>query len=322
MIATEIIVRQLLIFGILIGIGAIGFWRKVISSVMKDSLARIVIDVTLPFLIFTTFTNMKYEPSLISNGLMVFVLAFVNLVILYGVGHLSSKFLGLSSAKQVVHTLHTMFGNIVFLGFPLLDALFPDGLGIFYGAVYQLASNTVTFTYGVFKLSKGSQRGGWRSLLNLNTAAILLGAIALAFSIKLPSVVSTPFEQLGRSTSPLSMVYIGAMLASMNIKKAVFQKSIFVLSLNKLLLAPMLIAFVYLAILSAIGIDISKVAFFVLILQAAMPCQTIVVVLSHRYNGDYVLAGANLFVTTLFSILSLPLIYLCLEWIWDYFGGF
>ncbi|HCY00689.1 MAG TPA: hypothetical protein DG754_11170 [Bacteroidales bacterium] len=318
--ATEIIVRQLLIFGVLIAVGALGFWRKIISVEMKNSLARIVIDITLPFLIFTTFSNMKYEPDLIRNGLIVFVLAFVNLLVLYWVGSISSKLLRLDAPKRVVHTLHTMFGNIVFLGFPLLDALFPDGLGVFYGAVYQLASNSVTFTYGVYKLSRGSQRGGWRSLINVNTVAIFLGVLALVFSVKLPMVVSKPFELLGKSTSPLSMVYIGAMLASMNMRKALFQKSIYVLSFNKLFFAPLLIGGAYLAVMGIIGVDLSKVAFFVLILQAAMPCQTIIVVLSHRYNGDHMLAGANLFLTTLLSIFSLPLIYYCLDWLWQYFG--
>ncbi|MDD2196163.1 MAG: AEC family transporter [Bacteroidales bacterium] len=318
--ATEIIVRQLLIFGVLIAVGALGFWRKIISVEMKNSLARIVIDITLPFLIFTTFSNMKYEPDLIRNGLIVFVLAFVNLLVLYWIGSISSKLLRLDAPKRVVHTLHTMFGNIVFLGFPLLDALFPDGLGVFYGAVYQLASNSVTFTYGVYKLSRGSQRGGWRSLINVNTVAIFLGVLALVFSVKLPTVVSKPFELLGKSTSPLSMVYIGAMLASMNLRKALFQKSIFVLSFNKLFFTPLLIGAAYLAVMGIIGVELSKVAFFVLILQAAMPCQTIIVVLSHRYDGDHMLAGANLFVTTLLSIFSLPLIYYCLDWLWQYFA--
>ncbi|MDD2278777.1 MAG: AEC family transporter [Bacteroidales bacterium] len=318
--ATEIIVRQLLIFGVLIAVGALGFWRKIISIEMKNSLSRIVIDITLPFLIFTTFSNMDYEPELFRNGLIVFLLAFVNLFVLYIVGIISSKLLRLDLPKQVVHTLHTMFGNIVFLGFPLLDALFPNGEGVFYGAVYQLASNSITFTYGVYKLSQGSQKGGWRSLLNVNTAAIFLGVIVLAFSIKLPGVVSRPFELLGKSTSPLSMVYIGAMLASMNMRKALFQKSIFVLSFNKLFFAPLLIGAAYLAVMGIIGLELSKVAFFVLILQAAMPCQTIIVVLSHRYNGDYALAGANLFVTTLLSVLSLPLVYYCLDWLWQCFG--
>lgn len=314
--ATEIIIRQLLIFGILISAGALAFWRKIITSEIKNNLARIVIDVTLPFLIFSTFANMDYDPKLLRNGVIVFILAFSNLFVLYWIGKLSAKLLKLSIAKETVHSLHTMLGNIVFLGFPLLDALFPNGLGVFYAAVYQLASNSVTFTFGVYKLSSGTQKGGWKSLINPNTIGLFFGAIVLVSGIHLPSVVRVSFESLGKCTSPLSMVYIGAMLASMNIRKAILQKSIYFLSFNKLLLAPVILGAVYIFILNLIGVEISKVAFFVIMLQAAMPCQTIVVVLTHRYNGDHQLAGANLFVTTLLSILTLPLVYYMLDWVW------
>lgn len=315
--ATEIIVRQLLIFGILIGVGAIAFWRKVITEEMKNNLSRIVIDITLPFLIFTTFANMDADPKVIKNGLIVFVLAFANLFIFSLVGKLSSRILKLNKAQTTVHTLHSMLGNIVFLGFPLLDALFPNGVGVFYGAMYQLASNSVTFTYGVYRLSAGTQKSGWKSLINLNTIALVLGALVLLSGIPLPSFVNSSFQSLGKCTSPLSMVYIGAMLASMNIRSAIRQKSIYLLSFNKLLFIPSVLALVYLFLLNALGIEISREAFFVVILQASMPCQTIVVVLSHRYNGDHQLAGANLFVTTLLSIVTLPLVFFLLEWIWS-----
>jgi predicted permease len=318
--ATEIILRQLLIFGILIGVGALAFWRKVITTEIKNNLARIVIDVTLPFLIFSTFANMDPDPELIKNGLFVFGMAFINLFVFRLIGIISSKLLKLNSSQETVHTLHTMFGNIVFLGFPLLDALFPNGLGVFYGAVYQLASNSITFTYGVSRLSSGTHKSGWKSLINFNTIALALGALVLAFGLSLPSAVKVSFESLGKCTSPLSMVYIGAMLASMNIRSAIMQRSIYVLSFNKLLFAPLFMAVVYIFVFSLIRVEISKEAYFVLMLQAAMPCQTIVVVLAHRYNSDYYLAGANLFVTTLLCIATLPLVYYCLELIWIYFG--
>ncbi len=318
--ATEIILKQLLIFAILIGIGALAFWKKIISTEIKNNLSRIVIDVTLPFLILTTFAGMESSETLFKNGLLVFILAFVNLVILYFIGFVSSKALGLKDAQKTVHTLHTMFGNIVFLGFPLLDALFPDGIGVFYGAVYQLASNMVTFTYGVYKLSSGTQKSGLRSLINLNTIALLVGAIILIIGFKLPFPVKVAFESLGKCTGPLSMIYIGAMLAGLNIRKTIFKPSIYILSLNKLVLAPMLLAALYFFILKALGIGMASVAFYVLILQAAMPCQTIIVVLSHRFNGDYQLAGANLFVSTILSVFTLPFVYFFLEWLTANFG--
>lgn len=317
--ATGIIVNQLLIFSILIGMGAIAYWRKVISSEAKDNLAKIIINLTLPLLIFSTFSNMEYSPLLIRNGLIVFALAFLNFGILYGVGEFSSRVLGLPHKQRVVHSLHTMLGNTVFLGFPLLDALFPGGVGIFYGAMYEMASNIITFTFGIYKLDSESKRGGWRRLLNMNTGAILLGMVFLLLGIKLPQVIGIPFEMLGKTTTPLSMVYIGVMLASINIRKAIFQKSIFVLSFNKLLLIPTLLSLVYLLFFSYIGMPLSREAFFVLMLQTAMPCQTIMVVLAFTYKKDEILAAANLFVTTLISIISLPVVFYILELFWKLF---
>jgi hypothetical protein len=313
--ATEIILKQLLIFGILSAIGALAYWRKIITPEIRNNLSRIVIDVTLPFLIFTTFSGMESSAKLFTNGLIVFVLAYLNIFLLYFLGGVSSKTLGLKSSSKTIHTLHTMFGNIVFLAFPLLDALFPNGIGVFYGAVYQLASNSVTFTYGVYKLSNGEQKSGWKSLLNTNTIALALGALFLLSGLALPSALRIAFEGLGRCTSPLSMVFIGALLAGMNFRKAILQRSVYLLSLNKLILAPILFAFLYYYGLQLLHIEMDNVAFYVLILQAAMPCQTIVVVLSQRFNSNHELATANLFVTTLLSVISLPLIYIFLNWL-------
>lgn len=314
--ATEIILRQIIIFGIIIGLGALGYWRKIITPEIKNNLSSLVVDITLPFLIFSNFANMEYDTHLIKNGLLVFGLAYVNFIIFYWLGKGTSKILGLKGQQATVHTIHTMFSNTALFGFPLLDALFPNGLGVFYGALYQFASNSATFTFSIYRLSKGTSKGGWRSLINNNTIALLLGALVLLTGLRLPEVFKTSFQTLGKCTSPLSMLYIGATLASMSAKKMFAQKSIYFLSFNRLLLGPLLVAVIYLFGFRLLGLPFSKEAYFILILQAAMPCQTTVVVLAQRYNSDYELAGANLFVTTLLSIVSLPLVYYLLELLW------
>lgn len=316
--ATTIIFNQLLIFGLLMIVGAIASKRKILTDESKDFLARIIIDITLPFLIFSTFSSLKFDVNLFKNGLFVFCLAFVNLGILYLVGSASSKIQGLGKPQMMVHTLHTMFGNIVFLGFPLFDALFPGGTGVFYAAVYQLASNTVTFTYGVYRLSSGTQKSGWKSLLNANTGAIVLGFIILISRFELPKFILDGFTGLGKCTSPLSMVYIGALLAGMNIKKAFKIVSVFIISFNKLVLVPILLGFLFFIVVKVLHLEVAREAFFVLVMQAGMPCQTIIVVMTRRYGGDYHLAASNLFVSTLFSILTLPMLYLFLEIIFSW----
>jgi len=311
--ATGIIINQLLIFGLLMMVGAVASKRKILNDESKDFLARIIIDITLPFLIFSTFSHLEFDIKLFKNGLFVFTLAFVNLGFLYVTGAVSSRLQRLGKPQEMVHTLHTMFGNIVFLGFPLFDALFPGGIGVFYAAVYQLASNSLTFTYGVYRLSSGTQKSGWKSLLNANTGAIVLGSLILVSRIELPKFIVDAFAGLGKCTSPLSMVYIGALLAGMNIKKAFRIVSVFIISFNKLLLAPIILGLIYIFLVRVLHLDIAREALFVLVMQAGMPCQTIIVVLTRRYGGDYHLAASNLFVSTLFSIITLPLLYIFLE---------
>lgn len=318
--ATGIIIHQLLIFGLLALLGAMGSHLKIITEEIKESLSRIIIDITLPFLILSTFSGLSFEPGLVRNAFIVFMLTFINIGILYLTGTTSSRLQRLMPQQATVHTLHTMLGNIVFLGFPLFDALFPGGIGVFYAAIYQLASNTITFTYGIYRLSAGTQKSGLKSLININTGALAIGILIFSLGIKLPSPMIDAFSGLGKCTSPLSMIYIGALLAGMNIRHAFEKVSVYIICINKLIIIPIILGFVYTVVFHALNIVIAKEAFFVLVMQSGMPCQTIVVVLTKRYGGDTELAASNLFVTTMLSIVTLPLLYLVLEKILIFFN--
>jgi len=306
---THIIINQLLAFVILIVIGAVASSRKLINNEGKDFLSRLIIDVTLPLLIITTFLKLENNPRLLINGLWVFVLTFVNLGIMFLAGTLSARVQKMSPSDTTVHVLHTMFGNIVFLGFPLFDALFPNGIGVFYASVYQLASNLITYTYGTYKLSAGVQKSRLGNLFNINTIALLLGIVLMVLKVKLPSFILDPITGLGKCTSPLSMVYIGALLAGMNLKSTFKTISIYLLSINKLIILPLLLGFLYTFLNKWANLNLSLESFVVLVMQAAMPCQTIVVVMSRRYGGNHILATGNLFITTILSIITLPFIY-------------
>ncbi|MEW5845197.1 MAG: AEC family transporter [Bacteroidota bacterium] len=310
---SEIIIHQLLIFGVLMVVGALGSYFEIIKDEAKDFLSRFIIDITLPCLIFSTFARIEGNSSLLINGAIVFGFTFINLAIALAAGTISSKLQGLNPANATIYSLHTMFGNIVFLGYPLFDALFPGGVGIFYAAAYQLASNSVTFTYGIYRLSSGQKKSGIKSLLNINTFALLIGFTITAFGIKIPTFLIDALSGLGKATSPLSMVYIGALLMGIGIRQSVKHKSIYILSFNKLILLPILLGFGYLWIFKALNLQVSREAFVVLVMQMAMPCQTIIVVMSRRYGGNYQLAAGNLFVSTIMSIATLPAIFFYLN---------
>ncbi|HOK61029.1 AEC family transporter, partial [Tenuifilum sp.] len=59
---SEVIIHQLLIFGVLMVVGALGSYFGIIKDEAKDFLSRFIIDITLPCLIFSTFAKIDSNP--------------------------------------------------------------------------------------------------------------------------------------------------------------------------------------------------------------------------------------------------------------------
>jgi malate permease and related proteins len=78
------------------------------------------------------------------------------------------------------------------------------------------------------------------------------------------------------------------------------------LSFNKMILGPVILVLFFRFILGLLSLPIDPVAFSVVILQCGTPCMTVIVVLAKRFKADDVHATENVFVTTLFSLFTLP----------------
>lgn len=309
---NHIILYQIAILAILVVVGVLAAKAKIITESVKNGIADIVFGITLPLLIITTFATIEISPAIIKNSSLVFLLAYIAMGIMYVAGDLFAKVTRLKGNQRAVFINHHMYGNIVFLGFPLMDALFPGGEGLLYAAIYQLASNSVMWTFGVWIFLKGkggSKKEVWRNMLNPNTIAFVIGLLLMFLKIKLPDLVFEPLHGLGKSTIYLSMLYIGAMLAFTSLKGTLRKPHVFLLSFNKLLLVPTIIAFVVYAISNWIFPSFGEISMKVLILEASMPCMATIVVMARKFGSDDTLATENVFVSTLLSILSIPLVY-------------
>lgn len=318
MLHSEIIIHQIIILGIMVLVGVIATKAAVIDQNLKDGIARLVFNITLPLMIITTYAKTTLTPELIKNGALVIFLAFVSIMFLYLLGWLSTRFQKLDVRQGSIHTLHTMFGNSVFLGFPLLNALFPGGEAIFYATLFFLVSNSVMWTLGIYIFCRengNGKTGNVKQLLNPNTISFGIGITFMLLQFDIPEVVMSPLYGIGQTTNYLSMLYIGAMLAHTNIRGTIRRKSIYILSFNKLILGPVVLALFFTLLTHFLNIEISPLAFNVVILEAGMPCMVVVVVLAKRYGADDYLATENLFVSTLLSIATLPLLYYFIQFV-------
>lgn len=310
------IVDQIAILGVLAICGILAFRFKILNNSAKEVFNKLVFYITLPLLIITKLSSLTLTSDILRNGIFVILGTYLILFIQLMLGKLSAKLFKLERPQAAIHSLHTMLGNIVFLGFPLLDALFPGGEAILYAAIYQLTMNTVMWSYGVYVLDPSSNGGGLKNLkklINPNTVALTLGLLMMIFGIRLPVLLQISLGGLGQTTLYIAMIYIGILLAQIKIRDMLNRIDVFALSFNKLIILPIIFIFLFRFLIEVLNLQINNIAFSVLILEAAMPCMTILVLLAKQFGADDELAMKNFVVSTILSLLTLPLILYLLQ---------
>lgn len=312
MAGFDIILDKVALLGLLTLIGFVAFRTRLLGNEVKTGLQKLIFNLTLPLMIFTVISGFEFSGELLGNGLMVFALTYLFLAMQYLLGSISAKAFRLPDRKWPVHVLHTTFGNVVFLGYPLIHALFPDTPALFYAAVYHLAQMTVIYTWGIYRLDSRSS-GGFKAnlgkLLNANTIAFFAGFVLMILNIPLPTVVDEAFMGIGSSTLYLSMIYIGMLVAGFRPVSKDFGWDVLVLNINKLLIAPVLVLVICEVLIHYFGLALTPAAEGALVLQTAMPCMAIMVILARNYGADENAAMVNVFSTTLAGLVTVPLIF-------------
>lgn len=308
----RIILEQIGILAILSIIGFIAFRLKMLTKDINTALVRLIMRITLPLLMFTTFAKSEINVNMLQNGFLIFFMGMFTVILLYFVSSFTSKLLKLDRENVALHRANSMFGNVVFLGFPLLDSLFPGGEGLLYAGIFQIGHDTLMWTWGIFILGKGANKKSkenWKHLINPVTISFALGLGVMALGVRIPSVIDRPLTGLGHTTIFLSMVYVGAILAQVNVLKVLKNYRAWVVSFNRLLLIPFVLILVLKLLESFALISLSPAVFGVIVLQAGMPCMIIISVIARDLGLNDRQAVENIFISTVLSMGTLPLLY-------------
>lgn len=307
-----IIIEQIGILAILGLIGFIAFRLKWLNQEINTNLVKLIMRITLPLLLFTSFAHADFTLDIFKNGIVVFIMAISTVILLFVVSGISARLLKLDKENKALHRANSMFGNVVFLGFPLLDAIFPGGEGLLFAGIFQLGHDILMWTWGIYILNKGSEKSvkdNWKHLINPVTIGFALGLTFMFIKLEIPNVIFKPLTGLGHSTIYLSMVYVGAILAQVKIIKVLINYRAWIVSLNKLVLVPVLIVLIIRALQATGLIHISNEAAGVIVLQAGMPCMILISVLARDLGLNDRQAVENIFLSTLLSLLTLPLLF-------------
>lgn len=301
----ELMVEKVIMFAIIIAISFISTKIGWINETVRGGLSRLIIKVTAPLMIFTSISNLGYDLSLIWESITIVAMALVCVTVLFYIGVVYAKAAKLDEKTKGVQVALMAFGNVAFLAYPLLEAVFGP-IGVFYGAFYHLVNDTCFWSVGVAKIDyKGKQSKKERiaGIFSNNMIAIILGLVFFVLQIKLPPALFNPLAGLGGTTVYLSLVFVGATMATVDINKTYKKLSIYAIVFFKMLVIPVIVAFILTNIYS---FGLTYEAICAVVLQISMPCMIIVSIMANELGGNYKYAAEAVFVTTVASLVTMP----------------
>lgn len=126
--------------------------------------------------------------------------------------------------------LVTAFGNVGFVGLPVVAAIFGDEM-VFFASLANIPFNLALYSIGAAQLSgSAGARFDWRKVLNMPVIATLLSVVLLLSRIHVPAVIADTISTLAGATIPLSMLIIGTSLGAISVRAALADWRVYVVS--------------------------------------------------------------------------------------------
>ena len=301
MVLENTLNMQLMMFSLVI-IGYIVRKKGIIGAEARKNLIDFCLFVTLPFNILYSFLGERSKDMLVSGGMILLLSTGYN-----AVSVLVSYLLYRKKADRQQKTLRygTIVSNGGFLGNPVLEAIYGT-TGAFYASIFMFPVRVVMWSVGISVFLKGNTERGKKEnlfikiLTNPCIVVMFIGAIIMGLGVTLPTFLFKTIQGVSSCNMPLSMMMIGMFLAEIK-PQGLIDKTMVFYAVVRLVAIPVVIF----AITAFLPIDAMLRGVTVII--AAMPAPITTALLSAKYGGDEKYATGMIFLSTIASLVTLPL---------------
>ena len=306
-----IVTSQVLILFLLIGIGFLSGKIKMVNASGIGQLTNILLVIVTPAIVIDAFQT-EFDKTLVVGLLIALGSAFLSHLI----GALIARFFfrKRSDDRSSVIQFAIVFSNCGFMSIPLLDAIL-GSTGVLYGSVYIAVFSVLQWTYGVKLMAGGKGEVNIkRALINPGTVSIAFALPLFLLQIELPQIPYVVVSSLAALNSPLAMFVIGAQLSFIKLASVFTDKDVIVSSLLRLFVVPFMVLFT----LYLLPIEMDRVLILACLIPAAAPSAAGVALFATRHDRNALLATRTIALSTLLSIISLPVIILVTDLIKGY----
>lgn len=264
-------------------------------------LSGIVVDFTCPALVLSSVMGDELPDRTLIPPLL--LVGFATYIILTLVALWLPRLITGNKAEQGIVGFAVMFANVGFIGYPIVASIFGHQ-AVFYAALLNMPNTFFIFTVGVMlvKGERSFRAFNPKVLLSPSLLAAVFAALIVAMEFHTPRMVAEPIRLLGGITVPASLMIIGSSMASLPVRQILGNRKVYITSVCRLGLAPVAIYLLFRAChVTPLVNEINTVVI-------AMPCASFGTMFCLKYNRDVTLMTEITFITTVASILTIPLI--------------
>ena len=264
-------------------------------------LSSIVVDITCPLLVLSSVMGDEMpDRSLI---LPLVGVGFLTYIILLVFGFWVPRFISKNHDDQGMIGFSLMFANVGFIGYPIVASIF-GSKAVFYAALLNVPNTFFIFTAGVM-LVKGEysiRQFNPKVLLSPALIGAFIAAILVAFGVHTPEMIARPITMVGNITVPAALMIIGSSMARLPLREIIGSGKVYATSFLRLVIVPLSVYFLFR--LCGVNTLINNINTVVI----AMPVASFGTMFCMKYGRNPSLMTEATFITTLFSIITIPLI--------------
>lgn len=292
-------IQQVAVLFLLILAGYLCVRFGILSNDSRKSFSNLLMYLIVPIMIIYSYMT-EFNEEILENLWMALLLSCAAI----GIGIAVTFLITLKhhDRSQPIMRFAMIFSNAAYMGFPLIQAMFGSE-GLLYASVYLTVFNIVLWSFGYSMIA--DKTSGKEILHSIITApmlyAVLAGLCIFLFQIPIPTVIRQSFSLISGMNTPLAMIITGMIIASSDIRAILRNQKIWrTLGVRMVLIPAVCIVIFYL-----FGLH-GMVPHVVLLLEAC-PCAAITSIFAIQYDYDEEYAAGAVVLTTLISIVTLPL---------------
>ena len=290
---------QVVILLLLILTGFILAKNGILTEKGSKSMTDMVLTIVTPCVIIKSFMR-EYDPSLLKNLLIAFLIAFLCHIGFILLAHLLLRSKDIS--KQKVLQYGVVFSNCGFMSLPLQQSVLGD-MGVFYGSSYIAIFNLFVWSYGITLMSGDKKYMTPKKLIiNPGIIALAIGLVIFLLSIPTPKIVNETVYYIASLNTPLPMIIIGFHLANSKISEGLRNIKCLFAILLKLFVFPL----IALGVMYICGVRGTMLISS--LISCSAPTAAITTMFSAKFGRDTSLSVNLVSLSTILSLISMPVL--------------